>query len=98
MVQRRNQWSISGAHGIDMESMRHLYNLAFDTKRPVGCFDELPVQLLGEVVAPLPIKAENSTRFDYEYKRAGTAVAFEPLTGQRSVETSRQRRKADYYY
>jgi hypothetical protein len=38
-------------------------------------------------------------RFDYEYERAGTAcllVAFEPLTGRRIVETSRQRTKADY--
>jgi hypothetical protein len=82
-----------------MESVLHLYNLPLDKKRPLVCFDELPVQLLGEVVLPLPMKAGQSTRFDYEYKRRGTAcllVAFEPLTGQRIVETSRQRTKADY--
>jgi hypothetical protein len=82
-----------------MEDVLDLYNLPFDEKRPVVCFDELPVQLLGEVVAPLPMKEGQSTRFDYEYKREGTAcllVAFEPLTGQRIVETSRQRTKADY--
>ena len=57
------------------------------------------MQLLGEVVAPLPMKEGRAARFDYEYERAGTAcllVAFEPLTGRRLVETSRQRTKADY--
>ena len=77
----------------------HLYSLPYDEQRPVVCFDELPVQLLGEVVAPLPMKEGRAARFDYEYERAGTAcllVAFEPLTGVRIVETSKQRTKADY--
>jgi hypothetical protein len=77
----------------------HLYTLPFDEQRPVVCFDERPVQLLGEVVAPLPMKDGRAARFDYEYEREGTAallVAFEPLTGQRLVETSKQRTKADY--
>jgi DDE superfamily endonuclease len=82
-----------------MESVLHLYNLPSDEKRSLICFDERPVQLLGEVVAPLPMKAGKTKRFDYEYEREGTAVllvAFEPLTGKRIVETSRQRTKADY--
>ncbi len=82
-----------------MEDLLHLYSLPVDEKRPVVCFDELPVQLLGEVAAPLPMKEGRSLRFDYEYERAGTAalfVAFEPLTGRRLVETSKQRTKADY--
>lgn len=82
-----------------MEDVLHLYSLPLDEKRPVVCFDELPVQLLGEVVAPLPMKEGRSTRFDYEYEREGTAalfVAFEPLTGRRLVETSKRRTKADY--
>ena len=82
-----------------MEDVLHLYNLPLDEKRPLVCFDELPVQLVGEVVSPLPMKQGQDARFDYEYERKGTAcllVAFEPLTGQRIVETSRQRTKADY--
>jgi transposase len=82
-----------------MEDILHLYHLAFDDKRPVVCFDELPVQLLGEVVAPLPMKAGKPKRCDYEYARHGSCsllVAFEPLTGRRLVETSKQRTKADY--
>jgi hypothetical protein len=82
-----------------MEDLLHLYGLPYDEQRPVVCFDELPVQLLGEVVAPLPMKAGKPARFDYEYERGGTAclpAAFEPLTGRRLVETSEQRTKADY--
>jgi hypothetical protein len=82
-----------------MEDVLYLYNLPLDEKRPLICFDELPVQLLGEVAAPLPMKKGQSARFDYEYEREGTAVllvAFEPLTGRRLVETSKQRTKADY--
>lgn len=82
-----------------MEDVLHLYGLPYDEKRPVVCFDELPVQLLGEVVAPLPMKVGRAARFDYEYEREGTAclfVAFEPVTGRRLVETTRRRTKADY--
>ena len=82
-----------------MEDVLHLYGLPYDEQRPLVCFDELPVQLLGEVVAPLPMKEGRALRFDYEYEREGTAVllvAFEPLTGRRLVEASRQRTKADY--
>jgi hypothetical protein len=82
-----------------MEDVLYLYNLPFNEKRPLVCFDERPVQLLGEVVLPLPMKEGHPKRFDYEYEREGTAVllvAFEPLTGKRIVETSQQRTKADY--
>jgi hypothetical protein len=82
-----------------MEDVLYLYNLPFDERHPLICFDELPVQLLGEVALPLPMKEGHPKRCDYEYEREGTAVllvAFEPLTGQRIVETSRQRTKADY--
>lgn len=82
-----------------MEDVLHLYGLPLNERRPVICFDELPVQLLGEVVAPLEMKAGKPARIDYEYEREGVAcllVAFEPLTGRRIVETSRRRTKADY--
>lgn len=82
-----------------MEDVLHLYSLPDDGQCPVVCFDELPVQLLGEVVAPLPMQAGRPVRFDYEYEREGTAcllVAFEPLTGRRLIETSKRRTKADY--
>jgi hypothetical protein len=82
-----------------MEDILHLYGQPYNEKLPVVCFDELPVQLLGEVVTPLPMKAGQPKRCDYEYARHGSCsllVAFEPLTGRRLVETSKQRTKADY--
>jgi hypothetical protein len=82
-----------------MEDLLHLYSLEDNELMPVVCFDELPVQLLGEVVTPLPMKAGEPKRFDYEYARqvsCSLLVAFEPLTGRRLVETSKQRTKSDY--
>jgi len=82
-----------------MEDILHLYGEPHDERLPVVCFDELPVQLLGEVCAPLPMKAGKPKRSDYEYARHGACsllVAFEPLTGRRLVETSKRRTKADY--
>jgi hypothetical protein len=77
----------------------HLYSLPYNEKLPVVCFDELPVQLLGETITPLLMKAGTPKRVDYEYERGGACsllVAFEPLTGRRLIETSQQRTKADY--
>jgi hypothetical protein len=82
-----------------MEEVLSLYSLPLDESRPVVCFDELPVQLVADVIEPLPIKAGKPARFDYEYRRGGTAsllVAIEPLTGKRVVETSPRRTRADY--
>jgi len=82
-----------------MEDVLHAYSLPYDAKRPVVCFDELPVQLIGETVDPLPMQPNKPTRYAYDYARWGTAallVAFEPLTGTRLVETSKHRTKADY--
>ncbi len=82
-----------------MEEVLRLYSLPLDEKRPVICFDELPVQLTGDVIEPLAMKAGKPARFDYEYKRGGTAsllVAIEPLTGKRLVEASHRRTRVDY--
>ena len=82
-----------------LEEVLHLYSQPVDKSRPLVCFDEKPVQLLGDVVAPLPIQEGRIARQDYEYERCGTAsllVAFAPQLGKRLVETSPQRTKADY--
>jgi hypothetical protein len=98
----KKQWCIgviTAEYLARMEDLLHLYSLPFDELRPLVCFDELPVQLIGEVVEPLPMKSGKPARFDYEYERGGVAsllVAFEPLTGKRLVETSPQRTKSDY--
>lgn len=91
--------AVTGEYLARLEDVLHLYNLPYNALRPIVCYDEMPVQLLGEVVAPLPFKKGKPLRFDYEYRRGGTAnilLAIEPLTGIRIVEVSRQRTKADY--
>ena len=82
-----------------MEDVLHLYSLPYDRAYPVVCFDERPCVLHGEVVQPLPMEPGKPRREDYEYERKGTCcllVAFEPLTGFRLVEVSKQRTASDY--
>lgn len=82
-----------------MEDVLDVYHLPCNRKRPVICVDELPFQLLGEKVKPLPMTTGKEKKLDYEYERHGTAsvfLAFEPLTGKRLVRVYRQRTKADY--
>ena len=47
-----------------------------DPRRPVVCFDETPVQLLGETRIPWPAQPGKPARIDYEYRRNGTANLF----------------------
>ena len=46
------------------------------TARPVVCFDESPIQLIGEVRSPIPAKPGQLERCDCEYRRNGTANLF----------------------
>ena len=45
-------------------------------RRPVVCFDETPVQLIGETRIPWPAQPGKPARIDYEYRRNGTANLF----------------------
>ncbi len=76
-----------------------VYHLPYDKQRPVICLDELPFQLLGEKVEPIPMTEGKEKKFDSEYKRNGVAsvfLAFEPLTGKRLVRVYQRRTKTDY--
>lgn len=82
-----------------MEHLLALYQQPYDAAEPVVCFDECPVQLLGEVKEPLAAQPGKPKRQDYEYERRGTAcllVSVEPLAGWRHVQTSAQRTKVDF--
>jgi uncharacterized protein YodC (DUF2158 family) len=68
-----------------MEDLLHLYSLPYNEHLPIVCFDELPVQLLGEVVTPLPMKAGQPKRLDYEYARQGVARCSWPLSFDRQT-------------
>ena len=82
-----------------MEELLDLYELPYNPTEPVVCFDECPVQLLGEVHEALPAEPGQPRRQDYEYIRAGTAcllACVEPCAGWRDVEVSERRTKVDF--
>ena len=82
-----------------MEQVLDVYEQEYDVKRPVLCFDERPCQLIGDVLAPIPIKPGQPKREDYHYERNGTCVvllAVEPLSGKRIVDVREQKTKKDY--
>lgn len=76
---RKDMWCIpkvDAEYVARMEDVLDLYAEAPDPKRPVVCFDESPVQLIGEVRQPIPAKPGQLERYDCEYKRNGTANLF----------------------
>lgn len=82
-----------------MEAVLDVYARPYDSKVPVLCMDEQPVQLLKETREPIPATATHPRRVDYEYERAGVASLFmfcEPLAGWRQVTVRPQRTKIDW--
>src|SRR5580704_6937895 len=83
---RKDMWCIpriDGEYVARMEDVLDLYAEAPDPKRPVVCFDESPVQLIGEVRQPIPAKPGQLERYDCEYKRNGTVNLFVFLDAHR---------------
>ncbi len=99
---RRDMWCIpqvDGAYVARMEDVLDLYAEAADPKRPVVCFDESPTQLIGEVREPIPAEPGQPERYDYEYRRQGTANLFVCLDAHRPwrhVKVTDQRTAHDF--
>lgn len=82
-----------------MEDVLELYAEPYDPRHPVVCFDERPCQLVSELRAPVPVRPGQPARYDYEYRREGTAnlfLLFEPLRGWRHVEVTKRRTSQDF--
>ena len=82
-----------------MEDVLDVYAEPLQAWRPVVCFDERPVQLLSDMRESLPMTAGQVKRYDYEYKRQGTANLFmmcQPLSGWREVKATETRKKVDF--
>src|SRR3954469_20603110 len=76
---RRDMWCIpqvDGTYVARMEDVLDLYAEAPDPKHPVVCFDESPMQLIGEARQPIPAAPGRPERYDYEYRRHGTVNLF----------------------
>jgi len=82
-----------------MYDILDLYALNYNSQQPVICIDEKPKQLLDNKREPLKMQPGKPEKYDYEYKRCGTAnvfVAVEPLFGQRITQVTSHRTKKDF--
>lgn len=82
-----------------MEQVLDMYARPYDSRFPVLCMDEQPIQLLKETRVPIAGTKNHPRRVDYEYERAGTASIFmftEPLSGWRFVSVRERRTKVDW--
>jgi len=99
---RKDMWCIprvDGEYVARMEDVLDLYAETPDSQRPVVCFDESPVQLIGEVRQPIPAAPGQLERYDYEYRRNGTVNLFVFLDANRpwrKVKVTKRRRAEDY--
>jgi transposase len=99
---RQKMWCIPEVNGefvARMEDVLDLYAEPPDAKHPVVCFDESPVQLIGETRLPLPPAPGRVERVDYEYRRCGTVNLFVFLDAHRPwrrVKVTQQRTALDF--
>lgn len=89
---------VDGEYVARMEDVLDLYAEAPDPSRSLVCFDESPVQLIGEVRQPIRPRPDRLERYDYEYRRNGTVNLFVLLDVHRPWRkgklTERRRQKA----
>ena len=99
---RQERWCVprvDGEYVARMEDVLDLYAEPPDPKRPAVRFDESPTQLIGEVRQPLPPEPGRPARYDYEYRRNGTANLFAALDAHRpwrKVKVTERRTAADF--
>jgi hypothetical protein len=82
-----------------MEDVLQQYQLPYNRRVPVLCFDERPCFLIEDVGGILPLSPGKAKRYHYEYQKNGSCcvfLAFEPHTGFRYVEVRERRTAQDY--
>jgi transposase len=99
---QRKMWCvprIDAEYVCRMEDVLDLYAERPNPARPVVCFDETPVQLIGEARLPVCAEPGRVERLDYEYRRNGTANLFiflDAHRGWRHVKVTQQRTAIDF--
>lgn len=82
-----------------MEDVLDIYELPYDSNRPVVCMDEKPYQLLGEARESWAMRPGDNKKVDSEYVREGTCSIFafiEPLAGKHHVSVREHRTAVDW--
>src|SRR3954469_4695446 len=99
---REKMWCvphIDGEFVARMEDVLDLYAEPPDPKCPVGCLDESPLQLIGEVREPVPAAPGRPVHYDYKYRRCGTVNLFVVMDVHRpwrKVTVTERRTAQDY--
>lgn len=99
---QKKRWCIpqvDAAYVARMEDVLDLYAEAAEPAEPVVCFDESPVQLIGETRVPIAASPGQPARIDYEYRRNGTANLFMFVDAHRPwrhVKVTDQRTALDF--
>lgn len=82
-----------------METILDIYRQPYDPDRPVVCVDEKGKELLLQITSQEPMEKGRPRREDYDYKHNGACnlfMLYEPHTGYRHVEVTRQKRAYDF--
>jgi len=82
-----------------MEDILDVYQRPHDPECPMVCVDETSKQLIAETRVPIAAKLGRPARYDYEYRRNGTAnlfMMFAPLEGWRHVKVTNHHTALDY--
>ena len=99
----KEEWCIPPKQNAEfvyhMEDVLEVYQRPQDARFPLICFDETPVQLISETRQSLPVQKGHPERYDYEYRRVGTAnlfMFFAPLLNWRHLKVTERRTKMDW--
>jgi transposase len=99
---QKKMWCIPKVNADFVAQMEHvldLYAEPADPRRPVVNFDEAFKQLVCDTRVPIPAAPGRIQRYDYEYKRAGTAnifLFFDRHQGWRKAKATKHKRNADF--
>ena len=99
---QKKMWCIPKVDAVfvsRMEDVLDLYAEPADPKRPVVCLDEAFKQLVSEKRVPIPRKPGQPERYDYEYRRVGTAniyLMIDRHRGWRHAKVTERKTNQDY--
>ena len=82
-----------------MEDVLKVYEKPLTERAPVVCLDEKPVFLQEDTRPSKPMRTGNVARWDYEYKRCGTANVFcavEPKAGRHFTKVTPTRSSPEF--
>jgi hypothetical protein len=94
-------WGIGPIHAqfiAHRERRWWLYALPYDRQYPGVCFDDRPCFLIGDEIAPLPLRSGHVRKEHYAYEKNGAGAllaAIEPLPGKRLAQVHAQRTKKE---